>query len=97
MSGQTTWQESEGTGLVPEYVPWKPNEAEAAGPIEPFQLALVAETELPDWVTVALQLPVICWLPPYVQVTRQPPIAEAPVLRTVTLVTNPLPQSLWTA
>ena len=56
-----------------------------------------ADTPWPDWVTVAFQALVICWLPAHVQVTRHELIVVDPLFFTVTLETNPLPQSVCTA
>ena len=83
--------------MVPLFVAWKPNCVVAPAPRLPFQPALVAVTAAPDWPTVALQLLVIFWLPPKVQVTRQPPIVDVPLFRTVTLAVKPVPQSFWIA
>jgi hypothetical protein len=54
------------------------------------QLGLAAVTAVPDWVMVALQPWVICWLPGQVQVTRQPPEIASPRLVTVTLPVKPV-------
>lgn len=52
-----------GAVLVPEYVPWKPNDVEPPGATVPFQFTLVAVTDAPDCETVPFQALVIFWLP----------------------------------
>src|SRR4051812_12090944 len=57
--------------------------------MEVAQDGLVAVTALPDWVIVALQPCVTCWLPGNDQVTLQPPEIASPRLVTVTWAVNP--------
>jgi hypothetical protein len=56
-----------GAALVPEYEPLKPKVTLAPVATEPLYPTLAAVTLSPDWVSVAFQIWVICWLPGNVQ------------------------------
>ncbi len=58
----------------------------------PFQPEPTAVTFCPLWVTVAFQAEVTFWSPPYVQVRRQPEMAEP---RLVTLTAAVYPPVHW--
>lgn len=78
-----------GAVLVPEYVAWKPNRADAPVASGPFQPALAAVTTLPVWVTVAFQPPVTRSSPANVQDSDQE-VTGAPPLVTWMSAVNPV-------
>jgi hypothetical protein len=47
---------------VPLHEPENPIDEDAPVPSDPFQLMLAADTRVPDWVQLALQPWVTCWL-----------------------------------
>src|SRR4051812_24640871 len=66
-------------------VPWKPNEVLPPGGIVALYPTLVAVTELPLWLAVALHALVMCWSPGKAKARFQPLMVLLPVLAIVTL------------
>src|SRR5947209_1682182 len=73
-----------GAALVPENEPLKPKVTVAPVATEPLYETLAAVTFAPDWVCVAFQICVICWLPGNAQVAVQE-VTALPRLVTDTL------------
>src|SRR5256885_3971553 len=95
-SGQLEVQLSVGAALLPLYSAWKPNVVLDPPEIWALNEALSAVTWAPLWVSVVFQALVIFWLPAQSQATCHVLVAALPVLATVTVAVNPVPQSLST-
>jgi hypothetical protein len=80
---------SAGFALVPEYVAWNPNDADAPVASVPFQPTSAAVTARPDWVIRAFQPDVTCWSPAKLQPSVQD-VTAGPVLVSLTSVVKPV-------
>jgi hypothetical protein len=79
---------ADGTGLLPDHDPLKPNDTVAFVATAPFQLAFAAVTEVPDAVTFAFQAWVTCWPGTNAQPSVQP-LTASPRFVTLTFAVKP--------